>query len=193
MLELGEHYFFRHEDYLDEIEFVPLWISQTEMTNVVILPSILNETFEFGTTSNWETSSTREFLNGNFLNRLHFGSCLHRDAGYGDTIRLLNKTECYGYQRYIAPICCNRYSWTMEAKDERNVYVIGSHGVADGCQESTHRFYIMPVCHLTLFGCEIFKERDRNIVLYNQDNALLQMIDNIRGTMLNSIGVPKGF
>lgn len=161
-LKIGEHFFYRDEDYLDDIEFVVL--DTYENSFYAITAEILTNKMPFDAISNsWKTSSLREWLNTEFANRMYHANLLCR---HDNGITLLSKEEYEKYKHLIPKR--NTPWWTRSPAVATASYAwnVSPAGSVDTISNICYEYGVRPVCTFCTVCMKIKDENGRKIIYY---------------------------
>ena len=98
-LKPGNYFFLRNEDYIDDIEFTVLDKFRGGYYCITTNPLPNKLPFDTNGTNDWKTSSLREYLNAEFLNRLGYKDKLYKH--FGDYVTLLSIQEEDDYKDFV--------------------------------------------------------------------------------------------
>ena len=139
-IKSGEHFFYRDEDYIDDLEFIVLNVGWNSFyaISAELLPNKMP--FDTGGSNNWETSSLREWLNKEFSKRLYHANLLCRLDG--NLITILSEEEVEEYKNILPKYPTHwwtrsrdasnaRCAWSVDPAGQLNgYYVINANGVS---------------------------------------------------------------
>lgn len=161
-LKPGEHFFYRDEDYLDDIEFVVLDTDDKSFYAITaeLLPNKMQ--FDTGGSSNWETSSLREWLNTEFVKRLYHANLL---CGHDDGITLISKEEYAEYEHLIPKRNTDWWTRSPFAPVAYHVWYVEPSGLVGG-DYSRNASGVSPACTFSTVCMKIKDENGRKIIYY---------------------------
>ena len=163
-LKIGEHFFYRNDDYLDDIEFILLDIINGNYFS--IMADLLPERMPFDTagTNKWETSSLRAYLNKVIYRRL--GGFLHLVPHNGDDVTLLSIEE---YEKYKHLIPKRNISWWTRSphlSDATNAWLVYPAGSVT-TRNGTSALGVSHACEFSSTNLTIRPQGDTKIVFYD--------------------------
>lgn len=141
-LKVGDHFFLHNEDYLDDIEFTVLDKLRGGYFCITTNPLPNKLPFNTNGTNDWKTSSLREYLNTEFLNRLGCKDKLYKHLG--DYVTLLSIQEEDDYKDFVTQ-CDSRWfrdSLTKDSPRSGIIYPSGTFVKNVGELEQS----VFPVC-----------------------------------------------